>query len=196
MRNLIIGLNGGYGSGKSTATDLLKESGNVVCLLKFALPLYQIQEFCYRVISPVYTRPEDFVKDRKLLQWLGTDWGRETISQSIWVDLWRIKAQQIAERDDQVVIVCDDVRFDNEAETIKSLGGIIVKINRDNAAASAKGGTGISNHASEAGIRPELIDYTIDNNGTLESYKESLTKLFQEIKASRGGNSQQQHQAG
>lgn len=180
----LIGFSGGYGVGKSTAIQLLKEAvsyGTPFRLVKFAQPLYDIQEMVYNRISSVYERPADFKKDRTLLQWLGTDWGRGTISESLWIDIWRAEAKQRLGLN--AMVVCDDCRFDNEAEAIHELGGIVIRITRDDGAKHAEGGTGIQNHASEAGLRACNIDYTIANNGSLEDFKNSLSKLYKQLAA-------------
>lgn len=179
----LIGFNGGMGVGKSTAIEVLKEMGETPHLVKFAQPLYDMQEFIYQRISSVYTRPEDFVKDRKLLQWIGTDWGRDTIRRTIWVDLWRAEVMRVGEAHPGELIVCDDVRFDNEAELVQLMGGIVVKIICDAAAARITTANGIKGHASEAGVSPLLLDYVIDNNSTLDDYKDSLRTLHAEVTA-------------
>lgn len=74
-----------------------------------------------------------------------------------------------------ILVVCDDCRFDNEAEVIRQLGGKIVKIIKTGQDENAVG----SHHASEKGISDWLIDYKIINNGTsLEEYHTELKKLF------------------
>jgi hypothetical protein len=170
---MIIGLNGGMGVGKSTAFEILKKHFIHVKLIKFAQPLYDMQEFVYDRIKSVHTRPEDFVKDRKLLQWLGTDWGRDTISKTLWVDLWKAAAKQ-AHHEGYAVIVCDDVRFDNEAEAIRQAGGVVLSITSEAAKARITTANGIAGHKSEAGISPDLIHFSIANDGTLEQYENSL----------------------
>lgn len=174
---MLIGFNGRMGVGKSTAIQMLKEiSGRDLVNVKFAQPLYDIQEFIYGRIGPVYQRPPEFLKDRKLLQWLGTDWGRATISESIWVDLWRAEVQRLLASQPTAIIVCDDVRFNNEGSILRELGGKVVQI------VSSRGQertvAGIANHASEAGIAPELIDYIVENDGSPEEFKNSLTYLY------------------
>jgi dephospho-CoA kinase len=83
----LIAFTGQMGSGKSTAVSTLREfADNPVHNIKFAQTLYDIQNYIYERIESVYKRPEDFIKDRKLLQWIGTEWGRGTISESLWVD--------------------------------------------------------------------------------------------------------------
>lgn len=52
---MIIGLNGTMGVGKSTAAALIdKVSINPVKLVKFAGPLYDMQEYIYRRISKAH----------------------------------------------------------------------------------------------------------------------------------------------
>lgn len=117
---LIVGLSGKMGSGKSAAVKLLKEKyPKKVKLLKFAAPLYEIQDFIYKTIVPVHNKPKDFVKDRKLLQFIGTDWGR-TIDPQLWIKMWVDRFCTILIHDNYEIVVCDDVRFDNEAAAIKA----------------------------------------------------------------------------
>lgn len=184
----LIGFNGQMGVGKSTAIKVLREQGKTCYLIKFAGPLYEIQEFIYDRIREVYQRPSTFVKDRKLLQWIGTEWGRGTIRDSLWVDLWKAETKYAQENYPGAIIVCDDVRFDNEAHTIKSIGGTVVQIVRDDSTKHADGGTGIINHASEAGISAALVDHTISNNGTLEDFTASLCELYKQLGVGQGEN--------
>lgn len=179
----LIGFNGTMGVGKSTAIECLRDelpADAKVKLVKFAQPLYDMQETIYRRITSVYTRPENFTKDRKLLQWLGTDWGRDTISKTLWVDLWKAEAQKQGNLHGAIV-VCDDVRFDNEAEAIKSLGGVVVKISSSHAEKRIDTKSGISNHSSEAGIKPNLVDMTVENNGTRLEFMYKMTEVYQEL---------------
>lgn len=175
------------GSGKSTAIEALKAHGiGAVALTKFAGPLYAMQQMIYRIIQPVYQPPTDFVKDRKLLQWLGTDWGRDSISKTLWVDLWKAGVAKVSERDPEVVVACDDVRFDNEADAVHACGGIVVRIESTRCQDRATGGVGITGHASEGGIAGEKIDYLIRNDGTEEEYRETLRTLFAQIMTDQG----------
>lgn len=174
----LIGFNGGMGVGKSTAIASLESVlGHEPALEKFAHTLYLFQELLYREIEAagVYKRPPDFIKDRKLLQWLGTEWGRG-LDQDLWVKIWKARVQR--RLDDGQFVVCDDVRFDNEASLIKSMGGKVIKITRPDALAHAQGGVGIQNHASEAGVNPDYLDGAVVNDGSLEQYKQRLADLY------------------
>ncbi|MFZ3024407.1 deoxynucleotide monophosphate kinase [Pseudomonas sp.] len=65
---------------------------------------------------------------------------------------------------DKQIIIIKDIRFENEAEYIRSLGGEIWHIVRDNAER-------VNEHKSEAGIQAAPTDIYINNNGTLAQYK-------------------------
>ncbi len=176
---MIIALNGKMGVGKSTAAALIaKVSDRPIRIVKFAAPLYDMQEFIYRRIAEVYTRPDTFIKDRTLLQWLGTEWGRGTISQTIWVDLW--KAEAVALSNHGFTVVCDDVRFDNEAETVRALGGVVINIQTDRNENPATAVKGLTNHASENGVNSDLISRYIRNDGTETQFEANLLKLLKE----------------
>jgi hypothetical protein len=63
-------------------------------------------------------------------------------------------------------VVFDDVRFEDEAELIRSKGGVIVHLRRHT--------QNIDYHASEAGIAVMEQDLVLDNSGTLA---DTLAKL-------------------
>jgi len=177
----LIGFNGKMGVGKSTAVACLREASlNSVRLVKFAQPLYDMQEYIYRRIQGTYRRPDGFTKDRKLLQWIGTEWGRDSISPTLWVDIWKkeVEYQQLNQNN---IVICDDVRFDNEAEAIKAMGGIVINISANNTEKRIDTKSGIVQHSSEAGIKPELIDCRIDNNGSLSEFLKKLTDAYKEF---------------
>lgn len=186
MKATIVAFSGLMGSGKSEAIDTLRKTyenlghlSRPVILIKFAQPLYDMQEYVYERIKSVYVRPESFIKDRLLLQWLGTEWGRDTIDSDLWVKLWIAAVEQVAKDNPDAIIVCDDCRFNNEAKVIKQLNGIIIKITSDKAAERIN--TSLAKHSSESGISNNYIDYIVENNLSLEQYKNSLSYLFKKI---------------
>jgi hypothetical protein len=188
----IVTFTGRMGVGKSTAIQILDEIPNTALYnVKFAEPLYRMQEEIYNIISSVYKRPADFVKDRKLLQWLGTEWGRGTISESLWIDIWKSEVKDlvmdegsldkyftVGGGESNTIITCDDVRFDNEAEAVKSLGGIIIQLTSNKTDQRINTTNGISGHASEKGVDKKYIDYTIENNGTMEELRDKLLHVI------------------
>lgn len=90
---------------------------------------------------------------RALLQRLGTECGRELISDTIWIDA----ALNGQEGD----IVVADVRFPNEAQAIKDRGGLVFRITRTGVEA-------VNAHPSETALDDWPWDYEIHNNGTVD----------------------------
>lgn len=113
------------------------------------------------------------VTPRYLLQTLGTEWGRTCISSDLWLRVWQIKIQHkvTVERRDRFVV--DDVRFANEAELVRSLGGEVWKVVRTSARA-CDGAT----HVSEGGLEswPHFTRY-IENDGSLEELLRAVAKI-------------------
>jgi len=103
---------------------------------------------------------------RRLMQTLGTEWGRELINP----DLWVILAKQ-ALLDNGPGMLISDVRFENEASWIRAAGGRIIHIRRVNA-------TPVEGHVSEAGIVAEPVDIVIHNNSTLGDLQGAVQEMF------------------
>ena len=61
---------------------------------------------------------------RHAMQTLGTEWGRDFIGDGYWVKTFNRRAEQFRD------VVCDDVRFHNEADAIKRRGGFLVRVVR------------------------------------------------------------------
>lgn len=163
------------GSGKSTAIQVLREISKIeIENIKFAGPLYAMQEAIYKIVEPVHKRPDSFVKDRLLLQWLGTDWGRNSVKKDIWTALWEAA---VREKSNNLLVVCDDVRFENEIDAIHKLGGVVVQLISPNSEVRAVQG-GIVNHASECILPAHLVDFTVKNDATLEVFRNRLIDLF------------------
>ncbi len=159
----IVGLAGPKGVGKSTFANQLAfeyyQEGfeSVVRVMSFATPL---KEMLGCIVHDDYIKedkeriiPHLGVSARYCLQTLGTEWGRNTISHNIWVNIAR---HNIEESDSQIFII-DDVRFDNEAKMILDMGGEVWNLSRD-------GIGGADGHISESGVSKELITKTIDLN--------------------------------
>lgn len=101
------------------------------------------------------------VSTRTLMQTLGTDWGRLTIDDDLWLNSMeeRLKAYGEAKKHghEGAFVFITDVRFDNECEMIKRNGGVIVKIVRGDAPE-------VEEHDSEKGVSACMVDAYIDNN--------------------------------
>lgn len=117
---------------------------------------------------------------RELLQRLGTECGRELHGEDVWVDRTFNKIKEdcnfMFEKSFLKVktdIVIADVRFDNEARTIKWYGGHVIEVDR---------GLGpVNYHKSEAGVQPSLIDGQLGNSGTLADLEYNVEKMLEFI---------------
>lgn len=178
MISKLVAFTGKMGSGKTTAINCIRSLQNKMLVpVKFAQPLYDIQEYAYKRIENVYQRPENFIKDRKLLQFLGTEWGRQVIRDSLWVDIWANEVNNILKNYSNVIVVTDDVRYDNEAEAILKLGGAIIKVESSRTDERIDTKNGIINHISENGINPEYITATLKNDTTIDDLKKQIVEL-------------------
>lgn len=95
---------------------------------------------------------------RFLLQKMGTEVGREIISDNIWIDIAMRKAAAFED------VVFTDVRFENEAKAVHESGGVIWRVDRP--------GVGpVNGHKSDTGVADIDADTIIDNGagfGSLE----------------------------
>lgn len=179
MAQRIIALTGKAGSGKSTVAQILQERG--FRLVKFADPLKNMLRSYYRDtigLTPcdIERRIEGDLKEepcvylsgkspRFAMQTLGTEWGRDCLSDQFWVDCWTSKVAAI-----RTGVVVDDCRFPNEAKRIRELGGTIWHISRE--------GVGTASvHTSESGIEAMPGDIGLPNEGTVEALRRKVYML-------------------
>jgi len=110
-----------------------------------------------------YTEAKTYVESRRLLQVLGTEVGRNMISDSVWTDIMERKVKEAVAEGYPGVIVTG-IRFPNELESISdNLGGELWWVIRPSLAAGEN-----SHHASENSVLPSDFDRTILNSGTLQ----------------------------
>jgi hypothetical protein len=168
---MLIGLCGAAGSGKDTVASILGFDR-----VAFADPLYEMVSIITGMTPDemrdreAKERPVDWLgqSPRQLLQTLGTEWGRATVSETIWIDTAMRRVRRLLDAGRDVVIT--DVRFDNEAAAIKAAGGVIWQVVR------GEGGIqGLAaRHASEAGVSPVLIDRVLGNWGSLSRLRTTV----------------------
>ena len=106
------------------------------------------------------------VSPRRMMQTLGTEWGRQLINP----DLWLIMAHQRLLQSGPGMVI-SDVRFDNEAAWIRKHGGWIIHVIRPDTKA-------VEAHESENGIEVLAEDVQLFNSGTLEELQFSVRGLL------------------
>lgn len=194
---ILIGLAGVARSGKDTAASVLaKELG--LYRYAFADPIKRMLEqvFGDNFVAGDRERIEPIseVSYRTLMQTLGTEWGR-SIQPDLWARVAKAKWEWVKDGCpvdhkqgiiDNVLtgalsypagMVISDVRFDNEAEWIRSEGGIVIHIERPDAAK-----VGLAGHASEAGLSKLPYDLVVLNDGSLEDFHTKLWVLMELIR--------------
>lgn len=189
---MIIGLTGKAQSGKDTAcriirkilpqaerkafADPLKES---VCAL-FGLTRQELD--AWKLDSKVHVQFVSHVPGmqypmlmnapltmRELLQRYGCEAHREIFGEDFWLEV----ALPSREYYQNKIVVVSDVRFDNEARHIRTLGGIVISISRPGMQLDVGGG-----HPSEADIDPIFVNYVVVNEGTVDDLEVKLNTLL------------------
>jgi len=106
---------------------------------------------------------------REILQKWGTEYRREQCS-SYWVD----QAENLINKHENSNIVFTDVRFKEEADLIRGVGGIIVRVDR-------AGINAVNDHPSEQYAKHGSVDYVIYNNGGLDELSTKSIELTETI---------------
>jgi energy-coupling factor transporter ATP-binding protein EcfA2 len=172
-KHRIVAFTGRAGAGKSTFASALRStvSGRVV-RLSFADPIrdmlrpllacYMTAEAVERVLHHSKEEPIAELGDvtaRRLMQTLGTEWGRDMVAPHIWVRAGIKRCMsQIYGPNPAAMVIIDDCRNDDEAEAIRKNGGVVIRIVR-------AGATVAPDHRTERGVSLHLIDHTYHNIG-------------------------------
>lgn len=171
----LIAIHGKAGCGKSTVADYLVQKGYRV--RSFAEPIRQMLK--QLGVHPQYftTRykgtpiPEFGNKSaRYLMQTLGTEWGRETVKDTIWLDAMH-RSTEFQHFLAGGCLVIDDLRFDNESVWLRQFGALTLHIHRPNVG-EPEGG--VSGHSSERGISVDDITYHLVNDTSIQSLHSRL----------------------
>jgi len=182
----LIGLSGKAGSGKSTAANYLRR-------------VYGYHQFAFATalkdtVGTAFGFTEDHlhgdlkeeidprwgVSPRWCLQWLGTEVLRSRFP-DIWIRHLRQDILDFLSINGQRRIVVTDVRFRDEAEALKRMGAVLIRIERPAAGARA----GVLGHISETALDTWAEwDHVIHNTGSLEDFTDLLDLvLFHDMEA-------------
>ncbi|MFJ9827730.1 hypothetical protein ACIRSU_25705 [Streptomyces sp. NPDC101160] len=169
---LLVGLAGAARSGKDTAAEALLSSGwqrkafaDKVKEMLYALdPIMLEKEYAEGVTSLRYevdgygweTTKDVYPEVRQYLQRLGTEGGRAALGEDVWVHALLHDCETWGPT------VITDVRFPNEADAIRSRGGLVILVERAGQDHAAHAG-----HASENALAGYEFDAVIRNDGTV-----------------------------
>lgn len=171
------------GSGKTTIARYLSNQHNYA-VISFATPLKRmVAQF---LKSMGYTSPEEIedlltvrketlipglnISTRQLMQTLGNEWGRECINKNVWLRAWEITTDRYLALN--LSVVCDDIRYENEANLIRNKGGELWRVDRNEAQV-------LHSHSSEGQLdHYNDWDCVIKNNHTETDLEGSVFDLL------------------
>lgn len=183
---MIIGLHGNKRAGKDTAYSFIQSMYPHAQRLAFADKIKESLAALFGVsIREINTLKEEggvFKVEsqslehsytwRSFAQRYGTEAHRDIFGENFWVDMILPKDPGLIS-DNQLLIVTD-VRFKNEAERIKYLGGHIIYIDRLNLLNN-------DSHISEERLPEEYFSYIINNNSSLSQFKERVFEVIRQL---------------
>lgn len=184
----IIGFLAKRRSGKDTASDyIVKKYGYTKKAFADSLKK-SVQQLFGFTDSQLYTDekekidPNWGVSPRRVFQVFGTDIIRELFPKLLLPGIgsdFHIKRFDIWYRENKDKnIVISDVRFQNEVDYIRSIGGVVLKIKRPNLDLKENADL----HKSESGIDSlENYNGTITNNGSLKDLYEKLDEFIYDL---------------
>lgn len=187
----IILLSGKQGSGKSTLQEALRLAINAqpesaALPANFADILYEMHDEV-RAVAKHYGIPLVQPKDGVLLQLLGTEWGRKTLGENVWVDalknyLARMESAH-GKNVKNLTAIVGDCRFENEFDAFPEAFKVRLRASTDVRKARCSMWRPNDQHPSEIGLdaydNANRFDLVLDTNeGSVDSCVEKILERF------------------
>lgn len=183
MTGRLIGIGGYAGSGKDAVATILEDSHGfyrtfmsqplnaALCRLNPQIEVRHGEVFRYvDLINQLgYTKAKELPEVRRLLQAMGTEAGRDMFGQTVWIDLME---QTLASYTTEASLVVTGIRFPNELEMIRKLGGQLWWVYRP-------GYGPVNGHTSDNALSLRHFDRVVVNDGTLEDLEQLVTEVLQ-----------------
>ena len=178
----LIGFGGYASSGKDAAVDVLVEQGFKRTYMSKPLEqallalnpqiVFEGNLYADPILYPIlyadlhaevgYEASKRHPEVRRLLQRLGTEVGRKLFGESIWVDKMCTEVCEVLDAGGKIAVT--GIRFPDEANAIRELGGRLIWVSRP--------GCGpVNGHSSDNALGPDDFDEVIVNDGTLDDLR-------------------------
>ena len=180
----LIGITGKKFSGKSTLAEMIRIISSTLSYefveLAFATPLKEICAKAYSIDENHFyesklkevTIDELGKSPRQIMQEVGTYFRgeKDKNGDTLWIRHMRNKINLLAKSEKKIIVIISDVRYLDEANMIRDLGGKIIRVigyygpDIDN----------YSQHSSEQEMDAIVIDETIGNTGSKRSLQNKI----------------------
>lgn len=187
---MIIGIAGKKRSGKDTISDYLIQEYDFI-KYGFADPIKDIGKIIFGFTEEqLYGNKKDIIdlqwgiKPRDFFQKFGTDYGQFIFPEhfpeifkgenkrGLWVQVFKNWYLNKLEIDPCIKVIINDVRFQHEFDLIKSLGGYIIKVERDKI-------VNINDiHISENELDNIKFNCIIQNNSSIEDLYRKIKEII------------------
>lgn len=172
----VVIISGRRGSGKTSTMEAVYKQiqaikGNRPENIIFAGSIYQMHDYCRNILleAGILTPEQLKTKDRDLLLFLGTKWGRDSIDKDVWVKLAKHKAKVFTEKQgslyENIIFIVSDCRFENELNAFPEALRIRLECNREIRKIRCESFTETVEsefHPSETGLDQTMFDGKFD----------------------------------
>jgi len=165
MNKFLIGISGKMGSGKTTMSQMILDGAPMQGeRIAVASPIYDVVDLIYNRLDIKLEGD----KDRDLMISLGL-WGRNR-DPNFWLDQFTRKV----ESSNCKLIVCDDIRFPNEANYFEQ-HGILIRLKGEQRGANVD--SNIQN-LTETALDEYPFDHYVDNSYGIEDTFEQILDII------------------
>lgn len=173
-------------SGKSEVAKILSKHGYIIH--PFARPVKEIstlfiqvtaglskksaEKFCYSAKAQQIPGLPDGTTGRTVMQRIGTDFSR-IFYDDIWVETWKREVKTYC---NMFCVVADDMRFENEANAIREMGGKLWLVTRPGVIIDSA-----VEHCSEGRLSNVEFDVHIINDGSIAQLEKKVLEKICKI---------------
>lgn len=183
----IVLISGKQGSGKTTLQNALSSTafskiGWLSTKVNFADVIYQIHDHAIGILAE-HGIKRDIAKDGKLLQLLGTEWGRDTLGIDIWVQCLRNKLTNLERAQKFGLAIIADARFENEFDGFEDALRIRLECDESIRRKRCSAWRTDTKHPSEVGLDyySKMGAFDLEFNTELESTVSMTETILQKL---------------